>query len=112
VEIHDKEASDRAENLKKARKKLFVAVHKAKKELTTKGIQAWKDDKAKVARLQAYEDADELPLPKDLLPIREPDKRPTIVEFASCVEGFHPRLKQAVEELENSRYYQVSYSRR
>jgi hypothetical protein len=45
VEIHDKEASDRAENLKKARKKLFVAVHKAKKELTTKGIQAWKDER-------------------------------------------------------------------
>ena len=99
-EIKEKEDGDRTEKLKKAKKKLSAAINKAKKDLIAQGIQARKDEKARLARLQAYREANDLPPVEDLLPIREPDKNPTTLELARCREDFYPELTQAIKEIE------------
>jgi hypothetical protein len=45
-------------------------------------------------------DQNELPEPKDLIRIREPDKEPTAYEKMKTTEEFYPKLVQQIRELE------------
>jgi hypothetical protein len=65
-----------------------------------RGIQARKDKKARLQKLLDYKAKDELPLPQDLIPIREPDKNPTDLEKMQLTEEFYPGLVQNIRELE------------
>jgi hypothetical protein len=61
-------------------------------------MQAKKDEKAKLARRKEYEAQDELPLPLDLVPFREPNKNPTVLEKMQCTDEFYPKLVQQIRE--------------
>ena len=80
TEIKAKEEADQAEALWKAEKKLRQAINKAKKELTTVGIQARKDERARTNKLREIITRGDLPKPKLLILIREPDKNPIVVK--------------------------------
>lgn len=88
------------EKLRKAKKKLSQAINRAKKDLTTQGIQARKDEKARLQRLKDYEEMDQMPDLIDLVRIREPDKEPTAYEKIKTTEEFYPELVQQIRELE------------
>jgi hypothetical protein len=45
-------------------------------------------------------DQNELPEPKDLIRIREPDKEPTAYKKMKTTEEFYPELVQQIRELE------------
>ena len=98
--IKTREGREMAEALRKARKKLSQTINKAKKELNSRGIQARKDEKARLQRLLDYEANDELPPLEDLIRIREPDKNPTDLEKIQLTEEFYPGLVQNIRELE------------
>ena len=98
-EIKAKAAKDQAEKLRKAEKKLSQAVSKAKKELNALGIQARKDEKARAEQVREIIAQGDLPPLELLVPIREPDKRPTLLEAAKCTEDFYPKLQQVIKEL-------------
>ena len=67
----------------------------------TLGIQARKDNKARIARLQETKVRNELPVVfEDILPIREPDKDPTAVKILSITDKGHEGLVQVIRELE------------
>jgi hypothetical protein len=68
--------------------------------LTTLGIQARKDNRARLLRLEEYDQQNKLPLIQDLVPIREPDKAPTIAEQLLLTDKGHPGLLQVIRELE------------
>jgi hypothetical protein len=99
TEIKAKEEADRAEELRKAQKKLTQAMNKAKKELKDAGIQARKDERARTDKLKEIYARGDLPPPELLFPIREPDKNPTVVEQARLLEDFYPELVQQIKEL-------------
>lgn len=88
------------ENLRKARKRLSQAINREKKKLNIKGIQAKKDNKARIQRLAEYQARNELPPPADLIPIRQPDKQPTELERIRCTNEYYEGLLQVVRELE------------
>jgi hypothetical protein len=88
------------EKLRKAKKKLSQAINRAKKDLTTQGIQARKDEKARLQRLKDYAEIDQMPDLTDLVRIREPDKEPTTYEKIKTTEEFYPELVQQIRELE------------
>jgi hypothetical protein len=98
--IKTREERETTEGLQKAKKKLSQTINKAKKELNSRGIQARKDEKARLQRLLDYKAKDELLPPKDLIPIREPDKNPTDLEKMQLTEEFYPGLVQNIRELE------------
>lgn len=98
-EIKAKAVKDQAEKLRKAEKKLSQAVSKAKKELNALGIQARKDEKARAEQVREIIAQGDLPPLELLVPIREPDKRPTLLEAAKCTEDFYPELQQVIKEL-------------
>jgi hypothetical protein len=82
-----------SEALQKAEKKLSAALNKAKKTLKDTGVMARKD------KLKEYK-RQGLLLPLELLiPIREPDINPTVVEQASLLPDFYPELVQQIKEL-------------
>jgi hypothetical protein len=99
MEIKEKKEKDDGEALRKAKKKLATAVNRAKNQLKDAGIQARKDEKARLARIVEYRLKDELILVEDMAPIREPDKYPTIIERARCEEDFYPDLQLVVRQL-------------
>jgi hypothetical protein len=68
--------------------------------LTTQGIQARKDERARLQRLKDCAEIDELPDPVDLIYIREPNKEPTVYEKLKTTEEFYPELVQQIRELE------------
>jgi hypothetical protein len=68
--------------------------------LTTQGIQARKDEKARLQRLKDYAEIDQMPDLTDLVRIREPDKEPTTYEKIKTTEEFYPELVQQIRELE------------
>ena len=87
--------------MRKARKKLDQAKNKQKNHLLTLGIQARKDNKARIARLQEAKVRNELPVVfEDILPIREPDKDPTAAEILLTTDEGHEGLVQVIRELE------------
>jgi hypothetical protein len=92
--------AERTEKLRLARKRLQQAVNRAKKDLQAKGIQARKEERSRLARIQSYQIQNIVPHPLDLIPIREPDKSPTILEQLRMTEDFYPELQQVVRELE------------
>jgi hypothetical protein len=94
-----RDQSEKTEALWKARKRLVQAINKARNELKAEGIQARKDDKARLERLKDYAIKDELPPLEDLIPIRQPNKQPTTLEQLRCTEEFYPRLVQNIQEL-------------
>ena len=67
-------------------------MNRAKNQLKDAGIQARKDEKARLARIVEYRLKDKLILVEDMAPIREPNKNPTIIERARCEEDFYPDL--------------------
>jgi hypothetical protein len=99
MEIKEKKEKDDGEALRKAKKKLATAVNRAKNQLKDAGIQARKDEKARLARIVEYRLKDELIPVEDMAPIREPDKYPTIIERARCEEDFYPDLQLVVRQL-------------
>jgi hypothetical protein len=99
MEIKAKEEANKSEALWKAEKKLTVAMNKAKKKLKDAGIQARKDDKDRRDKLKEYERRGSLLPPELLIPIREPDNNPTVVEQASLLQDFYPELVQQISEL-------------
>jgi hypothetical protein len=105
--IKTREEREMAEALRKARKKLSQTINKAKKELNSRGIQARKDEKARLQRLLDYEANDELPPLEDLIRIREPDKNPTDLEKIQLTEEFYPGLVQNIRELEKQVVLQI-----
>jgi hypothetical protein len=66
----------------------------------TQGIQARKDEKARLERLKAYTARNEFPPLEDVVPIREPNKSPTEHERLRCTEEYYPELLQQVREAE------------
>jgi hypothetical protein len=84
--------------LKRAQKNLSVAINKEKKLLCQRGVQARKEEKARLYRLQQYQIRGELPPLEDITPIREPDKNPTLEEALLLTEdGHYPLLIQVME---------------
>jgi hypothetical protein len=75
--IKARDEKEKIEALRKAKKKLTTEVNRAKNKLKAAGIQARKDEQARLQRLADYASKNEFPLVKDLLRIREPDKEPT-----------------------------------
>jgi hypothetical protein len=101
VRIKERNEKENAEKLRKARKKLDQAKNKQKNHLLTLGIQARKDNKARIARLQEAKVRNELPVVfEDILPIREPDKDPTAAEILLTTDEGHEGLVQVIRELE------------
>jgi len=70
------------------------------KNLLALGVQARKDNKAKVARFQEILARNEFPLIEDMTPIREPDKDHTPAERLLTTDEWHEGLVQAIRELE------------
>ena len=86
--------------MRKARKKLDQAKNKQKNHLLTLGIQARKDNKARIARLQEIKVRNELPVIfEDILPIREPNKEPMVAEMLLITDEGHEDLVQVIKEL-------------
>ena len=94
--IRDQEESVAA--LRKAERRLSLAINKAKKDLKERGIQARKDEKARLRRVKECTQKNELPCPEDLFPVREPDKQPTQIEALMCTAEYYPELVQAIKE--------------
>jgi hypothetical protein len=105
MEIKAKEEADKSEALRKAEKKLTTAINKAKKRLKDASIQARKDDKNRRDKLKEYECWGSLPPPELLIPIRELDNNPTVVEQASLLQDFYPELVQQINELKAQQDY-------
>jgi len=61
-------------------------------------------------RLKEYEAQDELSLPLDLVPFREPDKNPTALEKMRCTDEFYPKLVQQIRELKSHQDQGISSS--
>jgi hypothetical protein len=99
IKIKEKKEKDDGEALRKAKKKLATAINRAKNHLKDTGIQARKDEKARLARIIEYRSKDELIPVEDMAPIREPDKNPMIIERARCEEDFYPDLQLVVRQL-------------
>ena len=98
-DINLREFNKKNEALRKAERKLAIAINKAKKTLKTRGIQARKDEKERLLRLYYYRQQNlEIPI-EDSIPIREPDKAPTFVESLQCTPEFYPELVLAIEQL-------------
>ena len=102
MEIKEKKEKDNGEALRKAKKKLATAVNRAKNQLKEAGIQARKDEKARLARIVEYWLKDKLILVEDIALIREPNKNPMIIERACYKEDFYPDLQLVVRQLEAS----------
>jgi hypothetical protein len=100
AKIKERDLKEQQEALRKARKKLSQTVNKEVQELKAKGIQARKDEQARLQRLAEYYAADQFPPPQDLIRIREPDKEPTEEERARCTEAYYPALVLAIQQLE------------
>jgi hypothetical protein len=95
-----RDEAEKVEMFRKAQKKLSQAINRARKSLLARGIQARKDEKARLERIRGYEAQNELPPLEDLTPIREPDKHPTELERLSMTKEFYPELLQQVKEAE------------
>jgi hypothetical protein len=90
IKIRDE--AEKVETLQKAQKRLVQTINKARNLLKSQGIQARKDEKARLERLKEYTAKDELPPLEDLVSFREPDKNPTELERLKCTEDFYPKL--------------------
>jgi hypothetical protein len=91
---------ERKELLRKAEKKLSTAINKAKKALKEAGIQARRDNKARLRAIQGVE----FPPVDMLVPIRELDKDPTLFESLSIIPKGHPTLIIVVEHYKSGEY--------
>ena len=99
AKIKARDKKEGKEALRKAKKKLTQAVNRAKAKLKEEGIQARKDEKARLARLKDYAARGEQPPEEDLCRIREPDKEPNQLKLATYTEEFYPHLIQAIREI-------------
>jgi hypothetical protein len=70
------------------------------KNLLALGIQACKDNKARLARLQEIHAWNGIPLIEDVTHIREPDKYPTLAEKLLIIDEGWEGLVQMIKELE------------
>lgn len=96
--IRMRDERESGEALKRAEKKLITAINKAKTALHIKGVQARKDEKARKDKLKEYLKQKEFPPPEDLIPIRDPEKQPSVLEQAQCTEQAFPELLVQVQE--------------
>lgn len=89
-ELRDKKESrnekESKEALRLAGKRLSQAINRMASEYMGIGRQARKNNKAKKARIKAFEASGDLPDPLDLFIEHEPDKRPTILERAKLTK--------------------------
>jgi hypothetical protein len=100
AKIKARDEKEKTEALRKAKKKLTTEVNRAKNKLKAAGVQARKDEQARLQRLADYAAKNEFPLVEDLLRIREPDKEPTQLELATCTEEHYPELILAIQQIE------------
>jgi hypothetical protein len=70
------------------------------KNLQALGIQARKDNKARLARLREVNARNGFPAIEDIMPIREPDKNPTPAEELLTTDEGWEGLVQVIRELE------------
>jgi hypothetical protein len=91
---------ERGFKIKKARKNLQAAINKYRKELIARGVQARKDEKARIARIIDAELRGELLVLEEYLPIRQPDKDPNLHERTLLTVEGYPSLLLAVQQLE------------
>ena len=99
TEIKAREEADQVKALRKAERKLTTTINKARNELIAKGVQAQKDERARKERLQEIAARGDFPDIALLVPIREPDKNPTVIEQTCLLEDFYPELVQQINEL-------------
>ncbi|KAF8851314.1 hypothetical protein BDZ45DRAFT_696047 [Acephala macrosclerotiorum] len=98
--MKERDEKEHTAQLDKAKRKLFQAVNKAKKEMSALGVQARKDEKARLARHKAIQrNGDFLEL-VDLTSIRQLNKNPTLIEAMKMTEDFYLALQAAVKQLE------------
>jgi hypothetical protein len=103
-----READD---TLKKAKRAIQLLENKRKGELKVRGIQARKDEKARIARLRDIAPQGLIPLgvqvpPELYYPIRDPEKQPLSDEVEALT--IHPDLDQAL--LQAQEQYNTAYS--
>ena len=89
------------ELLRKAEKRLSVAINKAKGTLKSLGIQARKQEKARLLRIWDCRQKNLPILEEDLLKIREPDKEPTEIEALKCTAEFYPELVLVIGQIKS-----------
>ena len=77
---------------------MALAISKAKEDLLTRGIQARKDERARLARLTLYKARGELPEVGDMVLVRQPDKEPTDLAKLLCTPEGHEALQQSINE--------------
>ena len=87
--IRARDKKEAKEELQKARNRLTRIINKAKKELAAQGVQARKDEKARLARLREHTAQKTLPPLEDLMLVRDPSKKPTLDELNHCSESFY-----------------------
>jgi DDE superfamily endonuclease len=79
--IKDKRRQEADDKLKRAKKAITVAENKAKNALRDRGVQARKDEKARLAFLKANSGLVGVEIPDSMwVPIRDPQKNPTAAE--------------------------------
>jgi hypothetical protein len=99
AKIQERNEKENREKLRKAKKKLDQAKNKHKNHLLTLRVQACKDNKARLARLQEANARNGLPAIEDIMPVREPDKNLTIAKALIITDARHEGLVQAIREL-------------
>ena len=103
------QARDKAESksaLRKAQRALTQAKNKARNKLKIQGIQARKDNRARLERIRLA--GDSFVDVKEFDPIREPDKNPTPDEAERCTDKGYPELVAQIGQLETDLYHSDS----
>jgi hypothetical protein len=98
--IKERKEKEDIEKLRKARKKLQIAKNRQVNHLRDLGIQARKDNKTRIARLQEVYARNGLPTIELITPVREPDKTPTAAKKLLTTDEGHEGLVQVIRELE------------
>jgi hypothetical protein len=91
--IKTKRRNEANDKIKKAKRAVEFAENQAKRQLHIRGVQARKDEKARIAHLRSLSIG--IPAPNELwTPIRDPEKNPTSAEKEAL--RAHPSLYDAV----------------
>ena len=98
--IKDKKRKEADENLKRARTAITRAENKAKNELHAKGVQARKDEKARLQFIQEHHVLGSTIPDYYWLPIRDPEKNPTSAETEAlrANQSLYDAVKLAEED--------------
>ncbi|KAH9210935.1 hypothetical protein DL95DRAFT_193564 [Leptodontidium sp. 2 PMI_412] len=84
-----RQETEKTEVLRKAQRALTQAINKSKEALRIKGVQARKNNRANKEALKACRARGDLPSAHLLIPEREPDKQPNVLEALSLTPKGH-----------------------